>query len=277
MHRFFQRYRVVLSCGFFLLFSLLLAAVNTRAPYRIDPVGVLLLEAMHPLQLGMTAASREVERFWDRYIALWSLRRENEELRRRLETLEKTVQHATELDLANQRLGQLLALREEFGGQAVASHVVGQSPVAWVKTVVLDKGAGHGVAKGMAVLAPEGIIGQVVSVSAHAARVLLVSDLNSAVDVIIQRTRVRGIAVGTVEGECILKYIQRRDDVQVGDTVLTSGLDGIFPKGQLIGTVVRVGTQDGRMFQDVEVKLSADLTKIEEVLVVAPGTLRAAE
>jgi len=277
MYQFFQRYRVVLSCGFFLLFSLLLAAVNTRAPYRIDPVGVLLLEAMHPLQLGVTAASGEVERFWDRYIALWSLRRENEELRRRLETLEKTVQHATELDLANQRLGQLLALREELGGQAVAAHVVGQSPVAWVKTVVLDKGAGYGIAKGMAVLVPEGVIGQVVSVSAHAARALLVSDLNSAVDVMIQRTRVRGIAVGTVEGECVLKYIQRRDDVQVGDAVLTSGLDGIFPKGQLIGTVVRVGTQDGRMFQDVEVKLSADLTKIEEVLVVAPGTLRAAE
>lgn len=277
MYQFFQRYRVVISCGFFLLFSLLLAAVNTRAPYRIDPVGVLLLEAMHPLQLGVTAASREAERFWDRYIALWSLRRENEELRRRLETLEKTVQHATELDLANQRLGQLLALREELGGQAVAAHVVGQSPVAWVKTVVLDKGAGYGIAKGMAVLVPEGVIGQVVSVSAHAARVLLVSDLNSAVDVMIQRTRVRGIAVGTVEGECVLKYIQRRDDVQVGDAVLTSGLDGIFPKGQLIGTVVRVGTQDGRMFQDVEVKLSADLTKIEEVLVVAPGTLRAAE
>ena len=277
MNRFFYRYRVALSCSFFLAFSLLLATVNIRAPYRIDPVGVILLEAMYPLQLGASFIEHTVERFWHRYIALWAVRKENEELRLRLEALQKTAQQATELDFANQRLGQLLALREELGGKAIAARIVGRSSVAWVKTIVLNKGTNHGLTKGMAVIVPEGVLGQVVSVSAHTARVLLVSDLNSAVDILVQRTRVRGIATGLADGGCTLKYIERKEDIQIGDTLITSGLDGIFPKGQLLGTVIRVGAQGGHLFQEVEVKLSADLTKVEEVLVVAPGTLQAAE
>ncbi|TMA57251.1 MAG: rod shape-determining protein MreC, partial [Deltaproteobacteria bacterium] len=184
---------------------------------------------------------------------------------------------AVELDLANRRLGKLLALRGELGVAAVAARVVGRSPTAWVHTVVLDKGERHGISKGMAVLTPEGVVGQVVSVSAHAARVLLISDPNSGVDALVQRTRARGIVAGTIEGGCLLKYIQRGDDVAAGDTVITSGLDGIFPKGQLIGTVARVGKKDSRIFQDVEVILSAELAKVEEVLVVAPGVVRAGE
>jgi len=277
MHGFVHRYRVLLSCGFFLVFSLFLAAVNSRAPYRVDPVGVLLLEVMHPLQLGATALSQRAERLWDGYLALWSLRQENVELRRRLETLQGISQRAVELDLANRRLGKLLALRDELGVAAVAARVVGRSPTAWVHTVVLDKGERHGISKGMAVLTPEGAVGQVVSVSAHAAQVLLISDPNSGVDVLVQRTRARGIVAGTIEGGCLLKYIQRGDDVAAGDTVITSGLDGIFPKGQLIGTVARVGKKDSRIFQDVEVILSAELAKVEEVLVVAPGVVRAGE
>ncbi len=277
MNRFFYRYRVALSCSFFLAFSLLLATVNIRAPYRIDPVGVLLLEAMYPLQVAASALEQATERFWHRYVALWALRQENEKLRLRLEALQKSAQQATELDFANQRLGQLLALREELGENAVAARIVGRSSLAWIKTVILNKGANQGLTKGMAVIVPEGVLGQVVSVSAHTARVLLVSDPNSAVDILVQRTRVRGIATGLADGGCTLKYIERKEDIQIGDTLITSGLDGIFPKGQLLGTVIRVGAQGGHLFQEVEVKLSADLTKVEEVLVVAPGTLQAAE
>jgi rod shape-determining protein MreC len=277
MQRFFYRYRVTLSCSFFLAFSLLLATVNIRAPYRIDPVGVILLEVMYFPQLAVTWAGERVGQLWGRYVALWSLRRENEELRSRVEALEKTARQATELDSANQRLSELLTLREELGGSAVAARVIGRSTLAWVRTAVLNKGASHGVAKGMAVVVSNGVLGQVVSTSAHTARVLLVSDMSSAVDVLVQRTRVRGIATGSADGGCTLKYIERKEDVQIGDTLITSGLDGIFPKGQLLGTVTRVGAQGAHLFQEVEVKLSADLSKVEEVLVVAPGPFQAAE
>lgn len=277
MQDFLHKNRMFLSCGFFLVLSLVLTAVNSRAPYRIDPVGVLFLEVMHPLQLGVSALGRELTEVWDNYIALWRLREQNDELRRRLEAAETMAQRAVELHLDNQRLGTLLALQKEFGEAGVAARVVGRSPVAWVRTLVLDKGSWQGVEQGRAVLSPEGAVGQIVSASPHAARVLLLTDQNSGVDVLIQRSRVRAIVSGTLDGQCVLKYIQQGDDIKVGDVVITSGLDGIFPKGQMVGTIARVGATDRRMFQEVEVTLSAALDKVEEVLVVASDMVRAGE
>jgi len=275
MHDFFRRYRVVVSCVIFLGLSLALRAMNTLAPERVDPVGVLLLEVMHPIQIGMTAVSRGATRLWDEYIALWSLREQNEELRRRLAAMEDLSRQALELDLTNRRLGKLLELKAAWTEGSIAARVIGRSPSAVVRTIVLDRGEEHGVRKGMAVLAPDGVVGQVVAVSAHAARVLLASDPSSGVDVLVQRSRVQGIATGSIENSCALKYIQRGSDIAVGDTVITSGLDGIFPKGHPVGVITQVDARESRMFQEVEVKLGADLEKIEEVLVVPPSAVRA--
>jgi len=275
MRDFFRRYRVVASCVFFLVLSLLLRVMNTLTPGRVDPVGVLLLEVMHPLQLGMTVVSRGATRVWDKYIALWSLREQNEDLRQRLADMEELARRALELDLTNRRLGKLLELKAGWTESAIAARVVGRSPSSVVHTIVLDKGEANGMKKGMAVLASDGVVGQVVAVSTHAARVMLVSDPSSGIDVLVQRSRVQGIAAGSVENVCILKYIQRGSDIAVGDIVITSGLDGIFPKGQPVGMVARVDARESRMFQEVEVKLSADLGKIEEVLVVPSSAARA--
>jgi rod shape-determining protein MreC len=280
MFRIFHRYRVVLSCAFFLLVSLGLAAVNRRASYPIDPVGVVLLEVMHPLQVGVTTISNYVDLAWDRYVALWSLRQENEKLRERLDQALRKARQAEEATLANLRLGELLQLQHRLNGlgqQSVSARIVGRSPSAWVKTVVLDKGTSQGVSKGMAVLAPEGVVGQVISATPNTARVLLVADINSAVDAVLSHTRTHGIISGTRDGTYTLKYVAQSEEVIVGDAVMTSGQDGIFPKDQVIGTVARVGTQDGGMFQEVEVKLSVDLAKVEEVLVVASGIVQAAK
>lgn len=278
MHDFFRRYRVMVSCAFFLGLALTLRTVNTLSPGQVDPVGVLLLEVMHPLQLGMTSVSRGAERIWDEYIALWSLREQNVELRRRIADLEGLPRRVLELDLANRRLGKLLDLKSDWVDGTIAARVVGRSPSAVVRTVVLDKGETNGVKKGMAVLAPTGVVGQVVAVSAHAARVMLVSDPNSGIDAIVQRSRVQGIVSGApTENGCILKYVQRGSDVAIGDAVITSGLDGIFPKGQPVGMVSHVEARESLMFQGVEVKLSADLAKLEEVLVVPPSAVRAGE
>jgi rod shape-determining protein MreC len=275
MRGFLQQYRVVLSCVFFLILSLFLASANTRTPYSVDPVGVILLEIMHPLQLGTTLTVRSVKRLWERYVSLLALRQENEALRQRLQELQSAAQRAVELDLMNKRLEDLLMFRDSFGGSAIAAQVVGRSPLGWVHTIILDKGKRDGLREGMAVLVPEGVVGRVVSVSPHAARVLLVSDHSSGVDALVQRKRVHGIAEGILEGRCVLKYVHLADDVQVGDAVVTSGLDGIFPKGQLIGEVVRVKRSANRLFQEVEVAPSVELTKVEEVLVVPRFTFRA--
>lgn len=223
---------------------------------------------MHPLQLGTTLVWRGAEHLWERYVSLLTLRQENEALRRQLQEVQRAARRAVELDLMNKRLEELLLLKQSLGGSAIAARVVGRSPLEWVHTVTLDKGERDGLRRGMAVLVPDGVVGQVVSVSPHAARVLLISDPSSGVDALVQRTRVHGIAGGTVEGKCVLKYVHWAEDVRIGDTVVSSGLDGIFPKGQRIGEVVRV-KQANRLLQEVEVAPSVKFAKVEEVLVVS--------
>jgi rod shape-determining protein MreC len=268
MHSWLQRYKVFLSCGFFLAVSVFLATLNVSSPYRVDPVGVLFLEAMLPLQIGVTAASRGVERAWDTYFDLWSVHQDNDLLRQRVEELEQLAQRAVEVNLANQRLQRLVDLQTQSALPTVAARVIGRGPALWVNRIVLDKGTQQDMAKDMVVLVPEGIVGRVVSTSAHTARVLLASDPGSGIDALVQRTRDRGIVLGTGNGRGTLKYIPDGADVRVGDSVVASGLDEIFPKGHPIGSVVRIGMKDRGMFEDVEVRLHVEFAKLEEVLVV---------
>ena len=121
--------------------------------------------------------------------------------------------------------------------------------------------------RGAAALAPQGIVGQVFLASRHAARVLLVTDHNSGVDALVQRTRARGIVQGTVDAGCVLNYVKRTEDVQVGDALVSSGLDGIFPKGMPIGRVVAIDKRGQGLFQSAEVAPDVDLERLEEVLV----------
>jgi rod shape-determining protein MreC len=132
------------------------------------------------------------------------------------------------------------------------------------------------VGKGAAVVAPQGIVGHVFQASPHAARVLLVSDHNSGVDALVQRTRARGIVQGTVDAGCGLKYVKRTEDIQVGDMVVTSGLDGIFPKGLPIGQVVSVDKRGQGLFQYAEIAPRVDAQQLEEVL-VARGPVTSAD
>lgn len=268
MYGWLRRYKILFSCLFFLVLSMFLVTVNARTPHRVDPVGVLLLEAMLPLQLGVTALSRGVERAWDGYFALWTVRQDNDQLRQRIEELEQLARRAVEVDLNNQRLQRLLDLKTEIPFPTEAARIIGRGPALWVNTIVIDKGAQHGIANGMVVLVPEGIVGKIVSVSPHTARVLLASDPDSGVDALVQRTRDRGIVVGTGNGRGVLKYIPNGADIRVGDIVIASGMDGIFPKGHPVGSVIRIGMKDRGMFEDVEVRLHVEFAKLEEVLVV---------
>ena len=141
--------------------------------------------------------------------------------------------------LAAKRLEKLAPLQEHRAA-AVPANVFARDASSWFKTILVDKGEIDGVSRDMAVAVAEGLVGRVIEVFPSAAKVLLITDPNSGVDVIVQRTRAQGIMEGRVEEFCTLKYVRKMDDVQVGDKVITSGLGGIFPKGLLAGTVTRV-------------------------------------
>jgi rod shape-determining protein MreC len=270
MLEFVRRNRVLLSSGFFLLCSLGLLSANARQPGRIDPLGHVFLEVMAPFQrftAGITGGTRGL---WGRYVDLIGVQAENERLRTRLRELEARGTHQSETDLMNRRLKRLLALQKELPTRAVAAAVTARDASVWFQSLTLNKGQQDGVSSGMPVIAPEGVVGLISGASPHASRVILLTDPNSGIDVLVQRTRVRGIVSGLLEQGTILKYVKRSDDVRVGDRVVASGLDGVFPKGLPVGRVTKVSRKDRGLFLYAEVTPDADASRLEEVLVAMP-------
>ena len=136
----------------------------------------------------------------------------------------------------------------------------------------MNRGTSHGIRVGMAVVHPRGVVGQVVAVSPNFSHVLLLTDHSSGVDVMTQDSRARGVVEGIGADHCELRYVSKQTPVRVGDTVLTSGMDGVFPKGLLVGSVSKVAVETGTLLQNIEVKVAVDLDKLEEVLVVSGET-----
>ncbi len=157
---------------------------------------------------------------------------------------------------------------KETDFKSFAAQVVARDPSGWFKSVIIDKGASDGVKRSMPVVVSEGIVGQVIEVSLYYSKVLLIIDQNSAVDVLCQRTRARGVLKGGAHNRCQLKYVLRKADIRVGDIVISSGLDGVYPKGLCLGRVSGLSKQNAGVFQNVQVDPFVDFDKLEEVLVL---------
>jgi rod shape-determining protein MreC len=149
----------------------------------------------------------------------------------------------------------------------VAAQIIARDPSPWFKTVMIDKGEQDGLVKGSPVLVSEGIVGQIIEVAKNYSRVLLITDTNSAVDALVQNSRVRGIVKGNNEDSCSFVYALRKDEVKEGEMLISSGLDEVFPKGLKIGRILNVTKVHSQLFQDITIETSVDFDKIEEVLV----------
>ena len=264
---FLRRNRVFLTSAFGLALAAILVVQTGHTPARSDRLGRFFLEVMAPLQRSVAAVERMVSGSWHGVADLLSARGENVALRARVRLLEQELDRLAEVGLENGRLRALLDFRETLQGDLLTARVVGRDASDVSRTLTIDRGESDGVTRGAAVLAPQGVVGQVFLVSRHAARVLLVSDHNSGIDAFVQRTRARGIVQGTVDAGCALKYVKRTEDVQVGDTLVTSGLDGIFPKGMPIGRVTAIDKRGQGLFQSADVAPRVDFDQLEEVLV----------
>ncbi len=268
MLEFVRRNRVVLTSGSLLLISLLLLSAGSRERRRSDPVAAIVLDGMRPLQATMAAGIDALAGAWRGYIALVGVKQENERLRFRILELEQQAVRVAEVEETDKRLAELLSFRSALEGDTVAAQVIGRDPLPWFGTVTINKGEADGVRKNMAVLSPFGVAGQTMTTGAHSARVLLLTDNNSGIDAVVQRSRARGIVEGALDGGCVMKYVKREEDVEVGDRIVTSGLDGIFPRGVIIGEVTHVTRGNRGLLQVADVKPTTPLDRIEEVLVV---------
>jgi rod shape-determining protein MreC len=270
MLEFLRRNRVLATTALFLALAAGLVVGTSSDRLRDDRLGRVFLEVMAPLQRVGSFVSRSLSDVWLGVVGLFQAADEVEALRARVRELDRQTARLAEVELENSRLRELLDFRETLRGELLTARVIGHDAGAGSsRTLTINRGTSDGVHKGDAVLAPEGIVGHVFLASPHAARVLLITDHNSGVDGVVQRTRARGIVEGTVEGRCGLKFVKRTEDLQVGDLVVTSGLDGIFPRSVPIGKVVAVDKKGQGLFQYAEVQPAVDANRLEEVLVTS--------
>lgn len=267
--RILRQYRIPIHCLLALVLAFYVVTVSSTSPERGDAVTRLLDQAAKPLQKSLHALNATIRSLQVNYVAIRDLWNENEALKEQVATLEAERNRLLEAKLANDRLAELLEIRTRILRESVAATVINNSASSWFRTITVDKGTSAGIHQGMAVITPRGVVGKVVSVEEHTAKVLLLMDHKSGLDVITQRTRVPGIVSGSVDGEPIVKYMRHNEDVLPGDRLITSGLDGTFPKGLLVGTVVDIADDSAGLFQRVRVALAVDPLVMEEVLFIS--------
>ena len=272
-----RRYSIPALILLLLLIALVLMSLRVKQQRRVAFFDALLMEFCSPFQRVSTGAIQSVQRTFERYLFLVHLQRENEILKQRVSELQKENHLKEEALLANERLRKLLDFRDTISPSMIAAEVVGQDPSSWFKSITINKGEGDGVRKGMAVISPDGVVGQILRAAPHYAIVLLLTDYNSAVDSTAQKTRARAIVEGTGENRCLLKYLLRTDEINVGDVIVTSGLGGNFPKGLLIGEIRKVEKRGHGVFQYAELAPSVDFTRLEEVLVITESPVPTGE
>lgn len=222
----------------------------------ITPVEKFLVHGQHGVFDG-----------WSNYFYLRGVRRQNRELRDEIEQMRLEQVRLQQDALQARRLQALFDFKEEFISQTLPAQVIGSSGSDQSRILYIDKGSQDGVKTDMAVIAPEGIVGKVLRVLPATSQVLMINDQLSGVGATLEKTRLQGILAGTPNGTLIIKYIMKDEKVEPGETVMTSGGDRIFPKGLPIGRVAESsGGKD--MFLNIRVIPGANLSKIEEVLVV---------
>lgn len=248
---------------------LISAQVNSRS-------GVPVLEQVTfgvfaEVQRTMTAGVSGVRHLWSDYVGLRHVRAENAQLKQQLADAQIQLQQQRALADRSRGLDRLLDLRQRVTLNTVAAEVIASGASPEFRTLTVDKGTQQGVRPDMAVIAPAGVVGRVVVPSPRAAKVQLIIDRNAAAGALIERSRAQGVVVGAGDELLHLEYVSEIADVAMGDVVVTSGIDGIFPKGFIIGRVEAIERSAGA-YRRITVKPAVDFSSLEEVLLVLTPT-----
>lgn len=243
---------------------LLSAQITRNQKVRLIQVwAVAVLEpferAFHGVVDGTTGAVRT-------YRDLWQAQQENRELETQLVAAHAEIQQLGEQAAEAQRLRRLLEFKQELPFPTVAAEVIAASPGDASKAIYIDKGSDAGLTSDLAVITPAGIVGKTIAVFPRTAQVLLITDPSSGAAAALEKSRVQGILKGAALNACQLNYVMNESPVEVGERVLTSGLDQIYPKGLPIGMVAEI--REGNIYKTIKVRPAAAMDQLESVLVV---------
>ncbi len=276
MENLITRYRnvtVLVAVLFAQVIGLAVQVKRTTENQSTRLIRIWAVDAITPLEKTIVRVQHGGRDLWHNYFYLRGVRQENRELKRQIEQLHIEQARLSEDAEQAHRLQALLAFKEQFISRTVAAQVIGSSGSEQSRSIYIDKGARDGIKQDMAVITADGVVGKVLRVFGGApletsvSQVLLINDQTSGVGAILEKSRLQGVLRGTPSGEVILEKVMSDEAVQPGEKVLTSGGDQIFPKGLPVGTVTKVFPgQD--IFLNIRVKPVADLSRLEEVLVV---------
>jgi rod shape-determining protein MreC len=278
---FFVRFKNSLVLTAVLLTQIILLAVQVRnpdGPSDVDGRKVLLIRswavaAVTPVERLTHAIGGGVRGGWSNYIDLRNTRQQNQQLQQEIARLRLEQAEFAEDAAQGRRLQQLLAFREHYVTATVAAQVIGTSGVDQSRVLYIDKGSADGLAPDMAVITPDGIVGKIRDVfpatSPHTAQVLEINDPASGAGVLLASTRIRAILRGAPGGAIQIGNLTQDSRIKPGEQVLTSGGDQIFPRGLEVGTIESIEPDpDHQPYTKIRVKPAANLTQLEEVLVI---------
>jgi rod shape-determining protein MreC len=272
MREFFHRIRLPALFAFLVVLTLVSMVEERniqegRADDRSWFRGVLF-EVAVPVQQALTLPIHAATDTWRSYISLVELKRENDRLQERISALEEEGLQYREALVSSGHLQRIVEMRQGFDVPLLPAQVVGQDVSPWFRSALLQRGSRQQVRSGMPVVSDSGLVGIVTATSPGTARAMLLLDRQSAVSGIVQRSRARGILRGTGTGELEFVLMVRGDDVVAGDTIVTSGLDGAYPKGVRIGTVSEVHQGDEDLVHMANTRPSVDFGRLEQVFVM---------
>ena len=258
----------LLSCLF--LASFVLLTINLKRGQESLFFEAFVSRVFAPFQSMGTDVVASVSGLWGRYIYLVGASEENQQLKHDVDRLLMEKNRLREQVARQVRLLQLTGMDQSPETPFVVASVIGRDATQWSKVIVIDKGIDDEVRENLPVVTDAGILGHTIQSTQSSSKVLLITDSRSSVDALFQESRVTGVVVGTGQNFCDMKYVPQTADVKVGDPVLSSGLGGIFPKGLMIGTIAEVTRSHQGLFQDIRLSPSAEITRLEEVLVLRP-------
>lgn len=231
-----------------------------------NPLSRFVLALTYYPQKIVFVSTKKVVDTWHSYMDLVQVKEENLKLKGEISKLRQDRFKLSEAQVQNKRLKKLLDFKDTTSYPVVSANVIGASPsILRSQVVIVDKGSGDGITEGMPVASFDGIVGRILLVAGKNSEVLLITDPVSAVDAYVHRTRARGIVKGVGNG-CVMQYIEKKSDVSIGDIVISSGKDGFFPKGVIIGTVTDI--QADGSFIRASISPHVDLNSLEEVVII---------
>jgi rod shape-determining protein MreC len=253
---------LAVAVGHIILIS---AQVNTRS--GVPVLQAVLFGALAEVQRATSGAVDAVRGGWEGYVRLGDVQATNDRLEREAAELRVQLQLARAEAGRTAEMRRLLDLRDRTRVPTRAAEIIGTSALTDFKTVTIDRGTDDGVLTDMAVVSPAGAVGRIVMPTRRAAKVQLLIDRSAAVAVVLDRSRAQGVAFGTGDSSLRLEYLPTTADVKEGDTLSTSGIDGIYPPGFLVGRVERV-ERAGGVVKSIRVAPGVDFGRLEAVLVV---------